>query len=387
MKLMRMRIFTTGIVAVLVWAGACLAGDPVVSSVRASQCEETKLVDIWYDVADSDGDRLAVTLSVTDNGATVPAASLSGDVGAGVAPGKGKHVVWNASKDWAGKFSENVRVAVKVDDRGTPDVTWTMVLIPAGNNSGTNPLGARESYNPITYPQTYSLTVSAFFMDATEVTKAQWDAVYTWAVANGYGFENAGSGKAADHPVQMVNWYDCVKWCNARSQKEGRTPCYTVSNIVYKTGQSSPACDFVASGYRLPTSIEWEYAARGGLIGRRFPWGDRIDHTRANYSVEWNWWNNIPWWEFDDGYSGFDTRYATGSYPYTSPVGAFAANGYGLYDMSGNVFEWCWDLYDSFRETLGGSWAISAPLARCGMRTLGDPNSGSGANGFRAVYR
>ena len=67
--------------------------------------------------------------------------------------------------------------------------------------------------------------VSGFWMDEMEVTKAKWDELYNWAITNGYAFDNAGMGKADNHPVQRVNWYDCVKWCDARSQKEGLTPC------------------------------------------------------------------------------------------------------------------------------------------------------------------
>jgi len=147
-----------------------------------------------------------------------------------------------------------------------------MELIPAGMNSGTDPdFGA------------YSLTVSSFYMDKYHVTKALWDEVYNWAITNGYSFNNAGSGKAANHPVQTVHWYDVVKWCNARSEKAGKLPAYTVNGDVYKTGQHDNVVQFSAAGYRLPTDVEWEYAARGGLSGWRFPWGDTIQHERANH--------------------------------------------------------------------------------------------------------
>lgn len=244
-----------------------------------------------------------------------------------------------------------------------------MVRIPGGTNSGTD---------------AYSLTVSSFYMDRTEVTKAQWDTVYNWAVSHGYSFDNAGSGKAANHPVHTVSWYDCVKWCNARSQMSGRTPCYTVNGNVYKSGQSSPDCNFSANGYRLPTSDEWEYAARGGLSGRRFPWGDTINHSYANYRA------NGSAYSYDtSSYTDwtFHPSYDDGGYPYTSPAGSFSANGYGLYDMAGNVWEWCWDPSGSIRYFRGGSWVNYADYARCGDADWYPPGNADDGGGFRSVCR
>ncbi len=237
-----------------------------------------------------------------------------------------------------------------------------MVKIPAGINTGTDPdFGA------------YSLTNDvAFYMDKYEVTKARWDTVYNWAVSHGYSFDNAGSGKASNHPVYMVNWHDCVKWCNARSQMDGKTPCYNLSTW---------SCDFNANGYRLPTTTEWEYAARGGLHGKRFPWGDTIQHSRTNY-------RSVSSYSYDTSSTlGYHPSYNTGSHPYTSPVGSFSSNGYGLYDMSGNVWEWCNTSSGSDRSVRGGSWLHDAAIARCGNERWFRSDSDSYYFGIRAVCR
>ncbi len=239
-----------------------------------------------------------------------------------------------------------------------------MVLIPAGINSGTDPdIGLYSLTNP-----------TAFYMDATEVTKAKWDEVYAWGATHGYRGLRTGGGKATNHPVQSVNWYDVVKWCNVRSEKEGKTPCYNLNDW---------SCNFAANGYRLPTNTEWEYAARGGLSGKRFPWGDIIDHTRANY------YGTASGFNFDQGYAGYDKRYITEASPHTSPVGSFEANGYGLYDMVGNVWEWCNDVTPSgqSRSLRGGAWANLAPLTLWRRHIWDRATDNCYLNGFRAVCR
>ncbi|MCX7001753.1 MAG: SUMF1/EgtB/PvdO family nonheme iron enzyme [bacterium] len=158
----------------------------------------------------------------------------------------------------------------------------------------------------------------------------------------------AGSGKGATHPVQTVSWYDCVKWCNARSEKEGLTPCYytnVAQTLVYRGGSANLSNEWVkwtANGYRLPTEAEWEKAARGGAVGMRFPWSNvqTISRAQANYCGETG-------YTYDLGPNGYNPLFTPGDMPYTSPVGYFKANGYGLYDMAGNVEEWCWDWYGS----------------------------------------
>ena len=260
---------------------------------------------------------------------------------------------------------------------GIRPIPTNMVLIRAGTNSGTDPdFGA------------YSITTECFCVDQYEVSKALWQSVYSWATANGYGFDNSGSGKATNHPVQDVNWYDCVKWCNARSQQEGREPAYYTDSgftQVYKSGQvAEPYVKSSANGYRLPTTEQWQYAARGGEASRRFPWGATIQHARANYrSDEYTYsYDTSPTYKYHPAYTN-------GGVPYTSPVGSFAPNGYELYDMVGNVQEWCYDWHTNYvgtgRLIHGGSWYTYADTCRIAHESTEFIWNDTGYTGFRTV--
>ncbi|MCX6875127.1 MAG: formylglycine-generating enzyme family protein [Verrucomicrobia bacterium] len=247
--------------------------------------------------------------------------------------------------------------------------------IPAGSFSMGDSLDGE--YVPV-----HSVYVSAFFMEKYEVSKALWDSVRTWGLTHGYTDLPAGSGKATNHPVQSITWYAMVKWCNARSEKDGLTPCYTLAGAVYRTTNSNAVvCNWAAGGYRLPTEAEWEKAARGGLSGKRFPWGNTISHSQANYYSD-NWlfkYDVSPTREYHP-------TYATGDYPFTSPVGSFAANGYGLYDMAGNVWEWCWDWFSfSYYSSSPGSDPRGA--ASGSTRVVRGSSWGGFANGCGVAYR
>jgi len=280
-----------------------------------------------------------------------------------------------------------------------------MVLISGGSFS----MGDSFSEGDSDELPVHTVYVSAFYMDRYEVTKAKWDEVADWAEDHDYDIHPAGgSGKATNHPVHSVSWYECVKWCNARSEKEGRLPAYYTNvtktpDHVYRTGSVAVQNGWVRwdTGYRLPTEAEWEKGARGGLSGQRFPWGANINHDFANYKA------------YGSAYS-YDTSpytsytyhpdYDDGGHPYSSPVWNFAANGYGLHDMAGNMNAWCWDRYDSdyydvsegladprgpesgtLRVVRSGSWNNAAVSLRVSQRDGGNPSNQYDEPSFRAV--
>ena len=376
-----------------------MAADPVVSNISAVQRAGTKLVDVTYNVVADYPLSVALQIS-SDAGATftVPATTTSGAIGTGVTAGVGKLITWNAGTDWGGQVSATMRFKVTATDIID---TAVFSLIPAGSFTMGNSVAADTD---ITDAPTHMVTVSAFYMAQNLVTKAEWDAVRTWGLANGYSDLVAGSGKASNHPVQMVSWYQTVKWCNARSQQEGLTPVYYTNDAqttVYKTGDvnvTNAQVKWSANGYRLPSEAEWEKAARGGLSGKRFLWGDTISHSQANYYASSGWSYDLS----AGAVNYYHPSYTAGGTSYTSPVGAFAANAYGLHDMAGNVWQWCWDWYGSYdpavltdprgqaawrtlRVDRGGGWNDFADGCRVANRGRRNPSNSVNNIGFRVA--
>jgi len=187
----------------------------------------------------------------------------------------------------------------------------------------------------------------------------------------------------ADHPVVEVTWYGAAAYCNWRSQQEGYQACYD-------PGDPNWPCDFSKNGYRLPTEAEWEYAARGGCHDSyyKYPWcGNNIDCSKANFANAGNHCNPL----------GLSEK------PYTSPVGYYSANNYGLYDMTGNAEEWCNDWHDpnyyevspydnptgpdsgTYRVLRGGAWMNLANSCRSAFRPYYYPTDRLWDNTFRLV--
>ena len=225
--------------------------------------------------------------------------------------------------------------------------------------------------NPVTVGEFRSFVNATGYRTEAETRNGGW--VWTgieWQVRPDANWRNPYFTQGENHPVVLVSWNDAIRYANWLSEQEGLTPAYTISGTTVTWNRS-------ANGYRLPAEAEWEYACRAGTTT---PWntGTNITQAQANFWVQ-----------------------GAANPERTSTVGSYAANAWGLYDMHGNVWEWCWDWYGEYasdaqidpigtssgsgRVLRGGSWSTSAASLRSSRRNYGIPASRTTIIGFRLV--
>jgi formylglycine-generating enzyme required for sulfatase activity len=252
----------------------------------------------------------------------------------------------------------------------------------------------RESFREVRH----QVQISAFYLATKELSVGEFrrfveDSNYvTTAEADGGAFayddakgesgfraditwRNPGFRQGDDHPVVCVSWFDAVQYCNWLSVKEGLKPAYTITGQTVNWDRS-------ADGYRLPTDAEWEYACRAGTSTPFFT-GERISTSQANYN------GNFP---YGIGNKGLFRKITVSS-------GSFPPNAWGIYDMHGNVWEWCWDYYNlpnagpvsdpigpasgAHRINRGGGWTSPGKSLRSALRSSDLPETAGSSLGFR----
>jgi formylglycine-generating enzyme required for sulfatase activity len=364
-----MRYVLTALALILAVA-LCSYVNPVVSNVTANQrTDGSDLVDIYYDLLDGDVNLCQISLLLSiDGGASYSnlpsAANLSGNIGTGQSSGTGKHIVWDAGSESYLLDSNTYRFKVVADDGTLPP---NFVLVEGGTfNNGVS-----------------NVTLSGFWIDKYEVTQSGWFAVMG-------SLPPFSHGTGDNYPVHRVSWFNAILYCNLRSMQENLNPCYSYAGYgtdpnAWPAGWQNDqnnhlnfSCNWSANGYRLPTEMEWVFAARAGNLaqGTLYSGSDDI--------------NTVCWYSGNSG-------------NLTHPVGLKTANGLGIFDMSGNSAEWCWDIYGdlplgdqinptgpttgSSRVHHGGSFWDMATVCRITTRYPQSPSFENDSYGLRVVRR
>ena len=327
---------------------------PVITNLVAVQRPGSMFVDVTYDLIDPDspGGVYVMAEASSNNGTNygISMRSLSGDFGM-VTPGVGKKLVWNAGNDWANNYTTNARVRLIADDFpstiGSTNAGNFTTNVPPSTNFAWIPSGA---YN---MQGTYVILSKGLWMGKYEVTQGEYQSVMSNNPSTFTGNPN--------RPVEQVTWTEAVQYCQTLTARE---------HAAGRLGTNW--------AYRLPTEAEWEYACRAGTT-TTYSFGEDPDNTRIQF---------YAW------YSG-------NAHDQTQPVGSRAPNRWGLYDMHGNVWEWCQDWYGglpggnvadpqgpssgSYRALRGGSWYYGAGACASSYRDYYDPSNHDDDCGFRVV--
>ncbi len=258
---------------------------------------------------------------------------------------------------------------------------YRMIAIPAGTFTMGSP--ASEPDREDNEVQHQVRLTRGYLLGETEVTQALWRSVMG---SNPSREELKGVSLVGDDlPVQNVSWCDAVTFANALSRRDGLTAAYSGTDRCADTSGGSVRWDPAATGYRLPTEAEWEHAARAGehdLFAGAESYADvcavgNVSDLGATERFGW---------------SADASKQCTDRDAGLARVGSYAANGWGLYDLTGNVWEWCWDVYGAYdtglsvdptgpqaganRVTRGGSWSNSPRLGRVARRFRYVPDDG-----------